>query len=155
MTEAATGTSCPCESWKRNTAVRLVSARGYHLLQDSPGEGNNFYNAPSDVVEYLMAGMAQDELDIRDAARLTGRSAETVRRWVWAGRIRARKSGKRLLVLRGDLEALAGTDRKRLSLREWQAIAHKTLRRPTVGRSASDLVLDDRRERSRESDASR
>ena len=100
-----------------------------------------------------MAGMAQDELDIRDAARLTGRSAETVRRWVWAGRVRARKSGKRLLVLRGDLEALAGTDRKLLSLREWRAIANKTLRRPTVGRSARDLVLDDRKGRSRESDA--
>ena len=94
-----------------------------------------------------MAGMAQDELDIRDAARLTGRSAETVRRWVWAGRVRARKSGKRLLVLRGDLEALASTDRKFLSLREWRAVANKTLRRPAVGRSASDLVLDDRKER--------
>ena len=102
-----------------------------------------------------MAEMAQDELDIRDAARLTGRSAETVRRWVWAGRVRARKSGKRLLVLRGDLEALASTDRKFLSLREWRAVANKTLRRPAVGRSASALVLDDRKERSRESDAGR
>jgi hypothetical protein len=102
-----------------------------------------------------MAEMAQDELDIRDAARLTSRSAETIRRWVWAGRLRARKSGKRLFVLRGDLEALAGTDRKILSLREWHTIANKTLRRPRVGRSASDLVLDDRKERSRESDAGR
>ncbi|HVS04633.1 MAG TPA: helix-turn-helix domain-containing protein [Candidatus Dormibacteraeota bacterium] len=87
--------------------------------------------------------------------RLTGRSTETVRRWVWAGKLRARKSGKRLLVLRGDLEALAGSDRKILSLREWQAIAKRALRRPTVGRSASDLVLDDRKDRSRESNAGR
>lgn len=102
-----------------------------------------------------MAETARDELDIKGAARLTGRSTETVRRWVWAGRLRARKSGKRLLVLRGDLEALAGTERKILSLREWQAIANKTLRRPTVGRSANDLVLDDRKERSREGNAGR
>src|ERR1700730_10207631 len=102
-----------------------------------------------------MAGMAQDELDIREAARITGRSAETVRRGVWAVRVRARKSGKRLLVLRGDLEALAGTDRKLLSLREWRAIANKTLRRPTLGRAPSELGLGARKERSRESDAGR
>jgi excisionase family DNA binding protein len=99
--------------------------------------------------------MARDELDIRDAARLTGRSAETIRRWVWAGMLPARKSGKRLIVSRGDLQALAGTDRRILSLRDWQALANKTLRRPAVGRSASDLVLDDRKERSRESNAGR
>jgi excisionase family DNA binding protein len=102
-----------------------------------------------------MAEMVKDELDIRDAARLTGRSAETVRRWVWAGKVRARKSGKRLLVLRGDLEAMASTDRKLLSLREWHALANKTMRRPAAGRSASDLVLDDRENRSRDGDAGR
>src|ERR1700730_3379218 len=99
--------------------------------------------------------MAQDELDIRDAARLTGRSTETIRRWVWAGRVRARKSGKRLLVLRGDLGALAGTDRKLLSLREWRGLANAARRRAPLGRSASDLVVGDRKERSRESDAGR
>jgi hypothetical protein len=50
---------------------------------------------------------------------------------------------------------VAGTDREILSLRHWQALANKTLRRPTVGRSASDLVLDDRKERSRERNAGR
>jgi hypothetical protein len=34
-------------------------------------------------------------------------------------------------------------------------VANKGLRRPTVGRSASNLVLDDRRERSREGNAGR
>ena len=103
-----------------------------------------------------MAEMAPDELDIRAAARLTGRSAETVRRWVWSGRLPARKSGKRLLVLRGDLEALAGTyGTKRLSLSEWRAMANKILKRSATGRSASDLILADRRERSGDADARR
>lgn len=101
-----------------------------------------------------MAEMARDELDIRAAALLTGRSAETVRRWVWSGRLRARKRGKRLFVLRGDLEALAGTQGARhLSLSEWQAVANRVLRRSGTGRSASDLVLADRRQRTRNGDA--
>jgi hypothetical protein len=100
--------------------------------------------------------MAPDELDIRAAARLTGRSAETVRRWVWSGKLRARKRGKRLFVLRGDLEALAETrGTKHLSLNEWRAMANRVLRRSRTGRSASDLVLADRRQRSENYDAGR
>src|SRR3989442_1592206 len=103
-----------------------------------------------------MADMARDELDIRAAARLTGRSTETVRRWVWSGRLRARKLGKRLFVLRRDVEALAGSRQtKPLSLTEWRASANKILRRSAAGKSASDLVLADRRERSGELDAGR
>ncbi len=102
-----------------------------------------------------MAEMAHEELDIRAAAVVSGRSAETVRRWVWSGKLRARKSGKRLLVLRGDLEALAGTrGAKHLSLREWQAMANKVLKRSAKGRSARDLILADRTERSGDADAS-
>jgi excisionase family DNA binding protein len=103
-----------------------------------------------------VAEAAGEELDVRAAARLTGRSEETVRRWVWAGKLRARKSGKRLLVLRGDLEALADAiGAKPMSLREWQVMASKVLKRPAIGRSASDLVIADRRERSMGGDASR
>jgi len=100
---------------------------------------------------------ARDELDIRAAARLTGRSAETVRRWVWAGRLRAHKRGKRLFVLRGDVEALAGSrGAGLLSLSGRMAgCGEKALRRPATGRSASGLVLADRRERSGDGDAGR
>src|SRR5438132_1811811 len=104
---------------------------------------------------YRVADMARDELDIRAAARLTGRSTETVRRWVWSGRLRARKLGKRLFVLRSDVEALAGQQTKPLSLTEWRASANKILRRSAAGKSASDLVLADRRERSGDLDARR
>lgn len=101
-----------------------------------------------------VAEMARDEVDIRAAAALTGRSAETVRRWVWSGRLRARKRGKRLFVVRGDLEALAGTSAaNHLTLSEWRAMANGILKRSANGRSASDLVLADRRERSGYPDA--
>ncbi len=103
-----------------------------------------------------MAQPAQDELTILHAAALVHRSPETVRRWVWAGRLKARKSGKRLLVPRLDLEALAGVGQRNMSLREWGKLAEEVLRRPKRGgRSAADLVLADRRERSGELHAGR
>lgn len=98
--------------------------------------------------------MAGDEVDIRAAAALAGRSTETVRRWVWSGRLRARKRGKRLFVLRGDLEALASTNAaNHLTLSEWRAMANRILKRSANGRSAGDLVLADRIERSGDADA--
>jgi len=103
-----------------------------------------------------VAEPARDELTIFAAAALVHRSAETVRRWVWSGRLRARKSGKHLLVARRDLEALAGAGRSSLTLTEWGNLADQVLRRTKRGgRSASDLVLRDRRERSGELDAGR
>lgn len=103
-----------------------------------------------------MAQPAHDDLTILDAAALVHRSPETVRRWVWTGRLKGRKSGKRLLVPRRDVEALAGVGQRSLSLREWGKLAEEVLRRPKRGgRSAADLVLGDRRERSGEVDAGR
>jgi len=99
-----------------------------------------------------------DELTILAAASLVDRSPETVRRWVWSGRLKARKIGKRLLVPRGDVVALAGVAPadKRLTLREWGDLAARVLHRSKGGRrSASDLVLNDRRDRSAEHDARR
>ena|SRR5438309_8748544 len=97
-----------------------------------------------------MAQASSDELTILAAASLVDRSPETVRRWVWTGRLNARKSGKRLLVQRSEVEALAGAASadKRLTLREWADMAEQVLRRSRAGsKSASDLVLADRRER--------
>ncbi|MHB8458577.1 MAG: helix-turn-helix domain-containing protein [Candidatus Limnocylindrales bacterium] len=45
-------------------------------------------------------------LEVRRAAAPVGRHPETVRRWVWSGRLAARCSGHRLLVARADIEAL-------------------------------------------------
>jgi excisionase family DNA binding protein len=101
---------------------------------------------------------APDELTINAAAALVHRSPETVRRWVWAGRLKARKSGRHLLVPRTAVEELgAGASaQKRMTLREWGELAERVLNRPQKGgRSASDLVLDERRKRSEWLDARR
>lgn len=49
--------------------------------------------------------MTEPELvDIRQAASDSGRSAETVRRWIWSGKLAAAKRGNRLLIERAELE---------------------------------------------------
>lgn len=45
-------------------------------------------------------------MSVRDVARITGRSEETVRRWIWSGKLPASKLGNQLFVRRKDLEAM-------------------------------------------------
>jgi len=100
-----------------------------------------------------MADPESDEmLDVRSAAALAGRHPETIRRWVWSGRIPAKRHGNRLLVARDDVEALSGRmERAPISLCEWVERARRA--RPTMSangvyRSAADLVIEDRVARS-------
>ena len=89
-------------------------------------------------------------LDVRRAAALAGRHPETVRRWVWSGRIGARREGGRLLVARGDVEALAGAGRT-LSLAAWAEQARNARKGAGADGSratAADLVIEDRAGRS-------
>lgn len=98
-----------------------------------------------------------DMVDVREAAQLAQRTPETVRRWVWSGRLSATRHGNRLLIARQALDdLLAGTAAPRadMTLQAWanRAAQERTgfERTETKGRSAADLVLDDRRGRSGE-----
>ena len=95
--------------------------------------------------------MPPDEVDVAAAAVIAGRSTETVRRWVWSGRLRAHKRGKKLLIARSDLERLLGSTgaRGKPSLAEWLAVLERSgLKSGAGARTAADLVLEDRRTRS-------
>lgn len=85
-------------------------------------------------------------VDVREAAALVARTPETVRRWVWSGRVRARKSGNRLLLDRSELLASTGVGSARsrepaLRLADWVGLADARESRGRRGGSASDLVL--------------
>ena len=100
--------------------------------------------------------LGSEMLEVRAAARLVGRNPETVRRWVWSGRLTARRRGNRLLVARRDVEALAGGGEGRVSLAAWADRAGKTreaLRATRRGSSAADLVIADRARRGEAADA--
>lgn len=93
-----------------------------------------------------------DLVGVQEAARIAGRTPETIRRWVWAGRLAARRDGRRLLVERRAVQAAAagrGTSDETDSLAGWAR--EVTARRRTgalpAGRSgatAADLVAEDR-----------
>ena len=84
-------------------------------------------------------------VDVREAAELSRRTPETIRRWVWSGRLRSVKNGNKLFVRRADLTPTSGAgsdEEPTLTLKEWAK------RLPTsgdaTGVSARDLVLEDR-----------
>lgn len=88
-------------------------------------------------------------LGVREAAALARRTPETIRRWIWSGKLSARRNGNRLFVAKDDIERLvvvaSATDAPR-SLRAW-ATEVAASRAGRSGVSAADLILDDRRER--------
>jgi len=91
---------------------------------------------------------------MKEAGALANRSPETIRRWVWSGRLHARREGNRLLVTRDDVLRLAGLDPQLRasdpppSLVLWALDTSDHLRQGGDGATASDLVLHDRHERS-------
>jgi hypothetical protein len=94
-------------------------------------------------------GDERELLDVRRAAAFVRRHPETVRRWIWSGRVPARRSGNRLLVARADLERVLGKGGRVPTLSEWaaRAAAVRASSSTTPGQSASDLVIEDRAER--------
>lgn len=103
------------------------------------------------MAERSDGSLETDLLDMRAAASVAGRHPETVRRWVWSGRLAARRRGNRLLVAREDVEALVDSGQKSaLTLAEWaeQARAsHESAAPSGTRRSAADLVIEDRTRR--------
>jgi excisionase family DNA binding protein len=100
---------------------------------------------------------AAQEITVREAARRTHRSEETIRRWIWSGRLAARKRGSsyRIDVTHldriadvydpGDADPASGGD----GLAAWleDLDRWKEGLPVTAGASAADLVIEDRHAR--------
>jgi excisionase family DNA binding protein len=50
----------------------------------------------------------EQRLSVREAARLSKRNEETVRRWIWSGKLRAQKLGGQYFIDRAVLDAVLG-----------------------------------------------
>jgi excisionase family DNA binding protein len=90
-------------------------------------------------------------LDVREVARIVERTPETVRRWIWSGRLSATQHGRRLLVARRDVESLlaADTEPAQPSLAGWADSVARQRQSGLLGAgstipTAADLVLEDR-----------
>jgi len=85
-------------------------------------------------------------LDVREAAATTRRTPETIRRWVWTGRVTSVKRGNRLLVPRAEVEALvaeSGDLTPGPTLASWADDVLRPRRAARVA-TAADLIVDDR-----------
>lgn len=103
------------------------------------------------MAEAIEGALDEEMLDVRRAAALLGRHPETIRRWVWSGRVPARRQGNRLLIARADVEAAAGRTKPRVDLSDWaeRARAARSGTGASSDRSgAADLVLENRTARS-------
>src|SRR6266550_6366864 len=90
----------------------------------------------------------ESTVDVNEAARMVGRSPETVRRWIWSGKLAAQKRGRRLMIPRDELAAfvaeLDGAEAG-LTLAEWAAAARQALVAsggPTRGSRSEEHTLN-------------
>jgi excisionase family DNA binding protein len=104
---------------------------------------------------------AVQEVTVREAARIAHRSEETIRRWIWSGRLPAVKRGSSYRVdvrhlddVMIELESHAAhgeapADTGNEGLRAWleEVKAWKAGLETIPGASAADLVIEDRRAR--------
>jgi excisionase family DNA binding protein len=103
--------------------------------------------------------VAAQELTVRQAAALASRSEETIRRWIWSGRLHAVKRGSRYVIDARQLEEViveleagsAHPERPALTMEEWlDEVAEWKAGLPVYpasGPTAADLVIEDRRAR--------
>ncbi|MBM3142511.1 MAG: helix-turn-helix domain-containing protein [Chloroflexi bacterium] len=102
-----------------------------------------------------MAVRTEDKLiSVREAAIEYGRNVETVRRWIWSGKLPAQKLGNQLFIKRSDLQAFCQkhgeTKQKTVSLLEFLEKA-RTLReqiRSRTGRTfdVTELIEESRKD---------
>jgi excisionase family DNA binding protein len=71
-----------------------------------------------------------DLMTVREVARACHRSEETVRRWIWSGKLPARKLGNQLFARRADVEALT------------QPVVRETRAAYTAGQTSETLPYD-------------
>jgi excisionase family DNA binding protein len=101
--------------------------------------------------------VAAQEVTVREAARMAGRSEETIRRWIWSGRLPAVKKGTSYRIDVVHLqEVIVETQpdprhqgSASNSMLEWlDAVAEwKRSVKTTPGASASEMLIEDRHAR--------
>jgi excisionase family DNA binding protein len=102
--------------------------------------------------------VAAQELTVRQAAKRAGRSEETIRRWIWSGRLPAVKRGTSYridvvhleqIILEVESGAYGHHTTPNQSMLAWldEVAEWKRGMKPTPGASAVDLLLEDRRAR--------
>ncbi|MBI2266709.1 MAG: helix-turn-helix domain-containing protein [Armatimonadetes bacterium] len=91
--------------------------------------------------------MEEKLLTIREAAARFERNPETVRRWIWSGRLPARKLGNQLFIRKNDLDGLRQFEASAKNsdfLKRSKALRKKILARTGEVFDISKLIEDTR-----------
>ncbi len=65
----------------------------------------------------MASGTKDEVISVREAARECGRNMETVRRWIWGGKLPAEKLGNQLFIKRSDFTSFC----RETAVREYEA----------------------------------
>ena len=77
----------------------------------------------------MTTGIKEELVSVREVASECERNMETVRRWIWAGKLPAEKLGNQLFIKRGDLNIF----RRKLNISKREAVSNpEFLRRATL-----------------------
>lgn len=101
---------------------------------------------------------AEELMTVREAARECRRAAETIRRWVWEGKLPAQKLGNQLFVKRADLARFLSHQREERAQRRAEDPGSRlaaldeirTLREQIRRRAGGALAVLEALDRSRE-----
>lgn len=98
-----------------------------------------------------MAVRADDErLSVREAAQQCGKNAETIRRWIWSGKLPAEKMGNQLFIKKSDLLAFCGKDDEYARVEDWlrraRVLREKIRKRTGTEFDSAELVRESREE---------
>lgn len=93
----------------------------------------------------------QGLITVREAARACQRTTETVRRWIWEGKLPAQKIGNQLFIKRDDLTRLRNRGEGRDSSGELAALSEaKAIRERIRRRIGGSIDVLEALDRSRE-----
>ena len=65
----------------------------------------------------MTAGTKDELISVREAAKECGRNMETVRRWIWGGKLPAQKLGNQLFIKRSDFASFC----RETAVRQYEA----------------------------------
>ncbi|MBI4307269.1 MAG: helix-turn-helix domain-containing protein [Chloroflexi bacterium] len=97
-----------------------------------------------------MATSLQDMMTVREAARECRRTAETVRRWIWEGKLPAQKLGNQLFVRRADVMRMTASAKRSDKQTQMALVAEIKALRERIRRRVGTFDILEALDRSRE-----
>jgi predicted site-specific integrase-resolvase len=98
----------------------------------------------------MNSGNAEQMVTVRQAAEQCHRNAETIRRWIWSGKLPAKKLGNQLFVNQEHLSAVCGRNAEYERVEDWlkqaKALRERIRKKTGLTFDPAELVRESREE---------